>query len=34
LVFGDPTDFDAGNGMLDPDTRPRQLAIVALLAAR
>jgi len=34
LVFGNPTDLDAGNGMLDPDTCPRQLAIVALLAAR
>jgi hypothetical protein len=27
-------DFDARNCMLDPDTRPRQLAIVAFLAAR
>jgi hypothetical protein len=32
LVFGNPTNLDAGNRMLDPDTRARQLAIVALLA--
>jgi hypothetical protein len=34
LVFGNPTDFDTGNRMLDPDTRARQLAIMAFLARR
>ena len=34
LVLGYPADFDAGNRMLDPNTRARQLAIVALLARR
>jgi hypothetical protein len=34
LVFGNPTDLDAGNCMLHPDTRPRQFTIVALLARR
>ncbi len=33
-VFGNPTNLDAGNGMLDSDTRARQGAIVALLARR
>jgi hypothetical protein len=32
LVFGNPTDFDAGNRVLDTDAGPRQLAIVAFLA--
>jgi hypothetical protein len=34
LVFGNPTDFEAGNCMFDPDARARQFAIVALLAGR
>jgi len=34
LVFGNPADFDAGNGMLHPDTRTRQFSVVALLAGR
>jgi hypothetical protein len=33
-VFGNPTDFDAGNCVFDPNTRARQFAIVALLAGR
>jgi hypothetical protein len=34
LVFGNPTDFDAGNGMFHADPCPRQFAVVALLARR
>ncbi len=34
LVFGRPTDFDAGNRMLNSDARARQFTIVALLAGR
>jgi len=32
LVFGNPTDFDAGNRMLDPDACAREFAVAALLA--
>ena len=34
LVFSNPTDFDAGNRMLNPNARARQFAIVALRAGR
>ena len=32
LVFGNSTDLDAGNRMLDTNPRARQFTIVALLA--
>lgn len=32
LVFGNSTDLDAGNRMLDANPRARQFTIVALLA--
>jgi hypothetical protein len=32
LVFGNSTDLDASNRMLDPNPRARQFTIVALLA--
>jgi hypothetical protein len=32
LVLGSPTDFDAGNRMLDPDACAREFPVAALLA--
>jgi hypothetical protein len=34
LVFGNPTNLDASNRMLDPNPRARQFAVTAFLTGR